>query len=60
MAIPDGEVPLASIPDEEVPLAAIPATGDISAWWYALTLICAGGLLGLGVNGKKRKKSQKG
>ena len=48
--IPEEEVPLieapeeVEIPEEDVPLADVPKTGDISAMWYAVTLLSACGL----------------
>ena len=41
----DEEVPLEEFPDEEIPLVDVPRTGDMSAVWYAVTLLAACGLL---------------
>ena len=46
----DGEI---EIPDEEVPLADAPETGDSAILWAAMSLLSAGGFIGLN---KKRKK----
>lgn len=46
----EGAVPLAggvTISDEDVPLANVPRTGDISAIWYAVAMMCACGLCAL-------------
>ena len=44
------------IPDEEVPLADVPETGDVSAMWYAVTLLSACGLAVLHIL-KKREEA---
>lgn len=60
--LPEEEVPLSelpeetTIPDEDVPLADVPKTGDISAIWYALTILAAGGLLTLRVFDRKKQE----
>lgn len=59
------EVPLADLPeeseqdeqeilDEETPLANVPKTGDATAAWALLTLVCGAGLVFTGLGGKKR------
>ena len=63
--LPDPEVPLTDLPeeseqdeqeilDEETPLANVPKTGDATAAWALLTLVCGAGLVFTGLGGKKR------
>lgn len=58
--LPPEEVPLAMrIPDEDVPLAAVPKTGDNSWIWSLLTLFSAVGLIGLELESRRKKNTEK-
>ena len=54
--IPDEVPPLVDIPDEDVPLASVPKTGDTSALWIVLAILCGICILGVVVYDKKRRE----